>query len=179
MTPQHLHLHRGAAESVREYDVAEIVGPYAWSILHHVAKSFPCTPCARHADRLMRGLHDLVNAQIGKQLHDPDALQELFDDVVAALKKAQGWGTQQAAEARAVENTIRLKVDRADRSIEQTVERLAQEAGLLAASAYPQCSSDAKSKWERCIRAVKGQPHVRSPYAVCTVAVGCSPRRKE
>lgn len=53
-------------------DVADLVGPYGWGMIHHAAASFPCAPCAAEGSRLMVFAHDVVNARLGKRLHDPD-----------------------------------------------------------------------------------------------------------
>lgn len=48
--------------------IGEIVGPYSWGIIHYVAESFPCEPCAQEAKALMRFAHDLVNFRLGKSI---------------------------------------------------------------------------------------------------------------
>ena len=100
------------ASGQREYDVAQIVGPYAWGILHHIADNFPCGPCAREGGRLLRGLHDLVNAKLGKRLHAPKDFKFLVDQV------HNFEGSAEPA----------LSVDH----LEAEVTRLARAAGVLA-----------------------------------------------
>lgn len=52
-------------------DIAEVVGPYAWGVIHHAAETFPCAPCAEEGASLMRFAHDLVNLKVGKQVKYP------------------------------------------------------------------------------------------------------------
>lgn len=115
-TPVGLHAVEDPEERV--YDIAEIVGPYAWGILHFVAENFPCPPCAAEAKRLMRGLHDVVNAQIGNKIHFPGDLRYLHrmvDEAVATLGEAH----EPHMEALAA-----------------TVQRLAEAAGILEAPVH-------------------------------------------
>ena len=58
-----------------EIDISEVVGPYAWGIIHHAAESFPCPPCAAEGASLMRFAHDLINHKLGKDLVAPDDLR--------------------------------------------------------------------------------------------------------
>ena len=69
------------ARGQREYDVAAIVGPYTWSMIHHLVENFPCHHCAEEGGRLMRGLHDLVNLKLGKKLQYPADFRYLADAV--------------------------------------------------------------------------------------------------
>lgn len=48
--------------------VAQVCGPFAWGILHHVASTFPCAPCAEEGARLMKFAEDFVQLKIGKPL---------------------------------------------------------------------------------------------------------------
>ena len=57
-----------------EIDISEVVGPYAWGIIHHAAESFPCPPCAEEGTSLMRFAHDLVNYKLGKPVKYPEDL---------------------------------------------------------------------------------------------------------
>ena len=48
--------------------IPEVVGPYAWGVIHHAMESFPCEPCAEHGVKLVRFIHDMVNAKTGKPI---------------------------------------------------------------------------------------------------------------
>lgn len=52
-------------------DIAEVVGPYAWAVIHHAVESFPCAPCAEEGASLMRFAHDLVNIKLRKGIRYP------------------------------------------------------------------------------------------------------------
>jgi hypothetical protein len=60
-------------------DVADTCGASWWGILHGVAQSIHdhgCPSCGKHAISLMGYAHDLVNVQLGKPIHDREAIAE-------------------------------------------------------------------------------------------------------
>ena len=102
------------ADGSVEYDVAEIVGPYTWSLLHHAVETFPCEHCREEGTRLLHGLHDVVNADLGKPIKYPQDLKflaEHVDKAMALVKKAPAGKLSAVNEAE--------------------IERLARSAGFL------------------------------------------------
>lgn len=106
----------------REYDIAEIAGPYTWDILHHVVSRFPCAPCAREGSKLLRGLHDLVNVKIGKPLFAPADFRYLVQMVHDYEGRLDHEGP--------ADNMGRIEAE---------VRRLARAAGLLRSQSGQSC----------------------------------------
>lgn len=180
-------------------DVSEIVGPYAWRILHHAVEAFPCHECAQHGKRLMRGLHDLVNIHLGQKPFAPDDFRHLVEMVREAEKLMGGTTNNVAledleAEARRLAREVGLLS--ADREIDLVpcdrlevfqlvMGELFQEMDHLReymmcpmqSEQFPKCNQAQAEKFERCVQDLKDRPEVESPFAVCTASVGCSPRR--
>ena len=162
-------------DGVREYDIAEMMGPYTWGILHHAIESFPCGPCAHDGGRLMRGLHDVVNSMLGKSLFAPKDLEFLAGHVADAMHE--------------LPVAVVHKKDLS--SIEAEARRLAQKAGFLSVgqltqlqdlgelelTIFPKCGSVDEAKIESCVEQIKKQAGGASPFAVCTASVGCTPAR--
>ncbi len=136
---------QGAPLDDEGVSVSEVVGPYAWRIIHHAAESFPCDECAEEGGSLMRFAHDLVNHKLGKPVQFPADL-ERWTAVVAEASSAAGVVPPGvfAALARAGETSSR-----------------------------PTCAGDARERFERCVEGVKDAPGVDNPFAVCTASVGC------
>jgi len=134
-------------------DIPEIVGPYAWGMIHHAFESFPCTPCAETGGRLARGLHDVVNFHTGKGLQHPVDL-EFLREAVQEVPSIQD----------------------VDSPLDREVIRL---AGEIETATFPKCNPAERQTFERCVQQVKEQGSAGSPQAVCTVSVGCSPRSKK
>lgn len=115
------HLHRQGVEVLEdgsvEYDVAEIVGPYTWSAIHHLVETFPCKHCSEEGTRLMHGLHDVVNVKLGKKVKYPKDLVFLAEQVDVALQKYS---------------------PPADGHFEAEIRRLARSAGMLSAKKAPE-----------------------------------------
>lgn len=99
-----LHLHAHRAEDDDDPGLAELVGPYAWGIIHHAVESFPCPPCAADGKGLMRFAHDVVNIKLGKGLRFPanfDRHVELVNRLAGAeslAANAQGCGQETCAQ---------------------------------------------------------------------------------
>lgn len=106
-------------DETREYDLAEIIGPYAWGILHHVVETFPCNHCSEEGGRLLRGLHDLVNHKTGKPLMFPADFQFLADMANTTAEELGLSATEPMPLA----------------DLEREVSRLARATGLLSANA--------------------------------------------
>lgn len=130
-------------------DIPEIVGPYGWGIIHHAFESFPCPPCAETGGKLARGLHDVINFHTGKGVEYPEDLAFLRE---AVLEVREG----------------------AESPLDQEVIRL---AGEIETATFPRCNPQERKTFERCVREVKRKGSADSPQGVCTVSVGCSPRR--
>lgn len=155
-------LHRAGVEVLPdgqvEYDVAEIVGPYTWGLLHHAVETFPCEHCRQEGTRLLHGLHDVVNAELGKPIKFPQDLKFLaahVDKAIALLPKTSPAGKLSGA-------------------LEAEIERLARTVGLLSRE-FGRCGTAKTKQWERCVQQVKSEGSADSPFAVCTASVGCSP----
>jgi len=103
---------------VVEYDLAQIVGPYAWDILHHVVENFPCSHCAEEGGKLLRGLHDLVNHQLDKPMEYPEDFRFLAELVREAAADLDVAGA----------------VPMSTSALDAEVARLAKEQGLLASN---------------------------------------------
>lgn len=132
-------------------DIPEIVGPYAWGIIHHAFESFPCPPCAETGGKLARGLHDVINFHTGKGVEHPQDLAFLREAVLEVRV-----GTESP--------------------LDQEVIRL---AGEIETATFPRCNPVERKTFERCVQQVKEEGSADSPQAVCTVSVGCSPRSKK
>lgn len=137
-----------------ECDIAEIVGPYAWGVIHHAFETFPCAPCAENGGKLGRGVHDVVNFHRGEPVQHPEDLEFLREAV------------------------MEVPPQRSSSPLELEVLRLAGEAGIMERAKFPKCTPAAGRKFERCVRQVKKGGTADSPQSVCTVSVGCSPRSK-
>ena len=75
----------------------EIAGPFAWAQIHAWAQNLHdhvCPSCGVPAIKMVSAMHDVVNAKLGKPIHDRDAMAWMRD----ALDKALG-GTPQADDA--------------------------------------------------------------------------------
>lgn len=131
-------------------DIPEIVGPFAWGIIHHAFESFPCPPCAETGGKLARGLHDVINFHTGKGIEHPGDLQFLLEAVLDVPVEATP-------------------------SLDKEVIRL---AGEIEIATFPRCNPAERKTFERCIQQVKEQGSADSPQAVCTVSVGCNPRSR-
>jgi len=67
--------------------ISEVVGPYAWGVIHHAVESFPCEECALEGGRLMHFAHDLVNSRLGKDVVHPEDFAQVFDWTMAAAER--------------------------------------------------------------------------------------------
>ena len=45
-------------------------GSKIWEKLHKIPKEIDCETCSAHTNLLIKGLHDHVNAGLGKNIHD-------------------------------------------------------------------------------------------------------------
>lgn len=153
------HLRSGETEELADdelaaVDISEVVGPYAWSALHHAVESFPCQECADEGSSLMRGLHDVVNAKLGKPIEHPEDLRRLAELATSAAsgELAQPVLTPLPAEVATAIDVALAGSSRSDK---------------------PVCTGDARGRLESCILQLKNDPDVEDPFAVCTASLGC------
>ena len=98
-----------------EIDIPEVVGPYAWAIIHHAAESFPCPPCAEEGASLMRFAHDLVNYKLGKPVAYPEDLVRWADVVMEAADRTPNVVAVQVQEFASCDRRQRSQFDRCSR----------------------------------------------------------------
>lgn len=63
-------------------DMARTCGPFWWAAFHGIAKGirdYGCSSCGTEAVRLVEGMHDVVNAHLGKPIHTPESLAHLSE----------------------------------------------------------------------------------------------------
>ncbi len=135
-------------------DVAWLAGPYGWGIIHHAFETFPCAPCAEAGGALGKGVHDVVNHHIGKPIQHPRELEYLRQAISEVPRQQQAAGPDLATE----------------------VAKLAQGVGLE--QRFPRCDPTEARRFESCVQQVKAEGTADSPFGICTVSIGCSPRRK-
>jgi len=68
--------------------IPERDGHLWWQRLEQAVASINCPPCQAEGKRLLNGLHDVVNAKLGKPIQRPDDLRYLADLTVKAAAKA-------------------------------------------------------------------------------------------
>lgn len=56
-------------------------GSAQWAKMHKTAEEIPCDSCRDHATKLMKGVHDHVNAGLGKPVFDRKNYAEFADEV--------------------------------------------------------------------------------------------------
>ena len=62
-------------------------GKEVWKKLHQLPKEIDCEECSGHADMLFRGIHDHVNAGLGKEIYDEENYRKFVDEVMCTCKK--------------------------------------------------------------------------------------------
>ena len=78
----------------------DICGEGWWNALHAVMASIPCPTCRDHGVRLLNGVHDLVNWELGKGFHDEKNFKAVAQEYVDALNdllRRQGKRPRQIA----------------------------------------------------------------------------------
>ena len=141
-------------------DIADVVGPFAWGVIHHAMESFPCAPCAENGGKLGRGVHDVVNFHTGKPLQHPEDLE--------FLRVSVNQVPPQIPPAHTASNPL-----------DEEIIRLAREVEILGDGEFRSCNAAERERFESCVRQVKEQGTAESPFAVCTVSIGCSPRSRK
>jgi len=75
------HTTQGEAEhGACSCEMPKTVGPVAWAVFHGAAQALHddvCQNCGKHAVRMIRGLHDMVNVKLGKPVRYPADLRFL------------------------------------------------------------------------------------------------------
>ena len=63
----------------------DLCGEGWWNALHAVMASIPCPTCRAHGVRLLNGLHDLLDWELGKRFHDENNFEAMAQEYVEAL----------------------------------------------------------------------------------------------
>ena len=150
---------------------SEIVGPYAWGILHHAVESFPCGSCAREGTALLHFAHDLVNLKLGKPLQS--RIEEVRPWIVLANDLGGALARPMARPAAKEGPGPRL------------VAEIARRIKVLAQAAPEGLPRSERERWESCVLKVRernqgpgcppqgtGARDCPIPYAVCTARIG-------
>jgi len=56
-------------------------GEEIWKKIHAIPKEIECEECADHTEKILNGVHDLVNAGLGKQTFDKKNFNQFADEV--------------------------------------------------------------------------------------------------
>jgi len=176
------HAHSGDAEDLADdelaaVDISEVVGPYAWGAIHHAVESFPCQECADEGGSLMRGVHDVVNAKLGKPIEHPEDLRRLAELATSAASGhlAQNeLGTPLPPE---LSEAIAVAMAGSDHhehgGVALSCSCMIVDVADAADSDKPVCTGGEKERLERCVMELKDDSDVRDPFAVCTASLGC------
>lgn len=62
-------------------------GKQVWEKLHKLHKDIDCEECSDHAKRLFSFIHDLVNAGLGKPLHDEKNFNSIYSEIQCVYEK--------------------------------------------------------------------------------------------
>ena len=65
-------------------------GNKVWSKLHNLHKDIDCEECADHAKRLFEFIHDVVNAGLGKPLHNEKNFNQIYNEIQCVYNKTVG-----------------------------------------------------------------------------------------
>lgn len=141
--------------------IAEACGPFAWSVIHNTAESFPCAPCAEEGGSLMRFAHDLVNHNLGKPVVHRDDFKRWSDVVLEAGAGLNLFAVRDGAPpAEPLPEDVGVAVEE-------------MWSNHLGQGTRPPCDGDQADAFERCVLEVKEDPNVDNPFAVCTASIGC------
>ena len=69
-------------------DISTVCGSSWWAMLEGVVGGISCESCREHAQLLLSGMHDLVNINLGKPVHD----RANFEHVARSFADAVQWG---------------------------------------------------------------------------------------
>lgn len=56
-------------------------GAAIWNEIHAIPKKIDCEECSHHADLLLKGVHDHVNAGLGKHPFDSKNYKKFYQEV--------------------------------------------------------------------------------------------------
>jgi len=65
-------------------------GKEVWKKLHNLHKDIECEECSDHAKRLFEFVHDLVNAGLGKKLHNEKNFNDIYNEIQCVYNKRMG-----------------------------------------------------------------------------------------
>lgn len=65
-------------------------GKQVWEKLHKLHKDIDCEECSDHAKRLFEFIHDVVNAGLGKKLHNPINFDKIYNEILCVYAKTIG-----------------------------------------------------------------------------------------
>ena len=69
-------------------DVAATNGPSWWKKLEGAVDSIDCSPCQEKGQALLTAMHDLINVDLGKPVHDQDNLEHMAELYAQAVELA-------------------------------------------------------------------------------------------
>lgn len=64
-------------------------GGNIWNEIHKIPKKIECESCADHAKDILNGVHDLVNAGLGKKTFDKKNFNKFADEVQCVRDKCK------------------------------------------------------------------------------------------
>ena len=67
-------------------------GQEVWKEIHAIPKKIDCESCSEHADKMFKGLHDHVNAGLGKPVFDDSNYKSFVDEVNCTYNKCLASG---------------------------------------------------------------------------------------
>lgn len=67
-------------------------GQEIWKQLHSIPKKIECESCADHATEIFNGVHDLVNAGLGKNTFDKNNFNKFADEVACVRERCKKEG---------------------------------------------------------------------------------------
>ncbi len=70
-------------------NLTRAAGRKTWDLLHGLARHYPCPPCKEPFIVLMKGVHDVVNIQLDKPVHDPKNFEKFVSIVNDSAHKVR------------------------------------------------------------------------------------------
>lgn len=67
-------------------------GKDVWQTIHNLPKKIECESCSEHAKDIFSGVHDLVNAGLGKKTFDKENFNKFADEVACVRATCQEKG---------------------------------------------------------------------------------------
>ena len=67
-------------------------GGEIWKEIHAIPKKIECESCAEHTTSIFNGVHDMVNAGLGKKAFDKSNFNKFADEVECVRARCQEEG---------------------------------------------------------------------------------------